>query len=101
MRSMPWIGAEGGFPLKLKYDFEIIELDDRMVAVPVGENVSEFRGVIKMNTTAARIFELLKDDTTEDAIIDTLSAEYEAPREVVSTDVQRYIWDFQSKGLLE
>lgn len=87
--------------MKLKYLFENVELDDRIVAVPVGANVEDFRGVIKMNETATRIFDLLKDDITEDAIIDALVKEYEAPREVITADVQRCISEVRAKGLLE
>lgn len=87
--------------MKLKYNFETMELDDRVVAVPVGENVSVFRGVIKMNDTAARILDLLKDDTTEKAIIDSLAEEYEAPLEAIANDVHEYISELQAKGFLE
>ena len=54
--------------MKLKYTFESMELEDRIVTVPVGEGAQEFRGVIKLNDSALEIFELLKADTTEEAI---------------------------------
>lgn len=55
--------------MKLKYNFENMELDDLIVAVPVGEGVQEFRGVVKLNESAAEIFELIKTETNENAVV--------------------------------
>lgn len=55
--------------MRLKYTFENMELDDRVVAVPVGDGAQEFRGIVKLNESAAEIFDLLKDETTEAAVI--------------------------------
>ena len=96
-----WYTLEGGWFVKLKLSFERMELDNQIIAVPIGENVDDFRGVIKMNETAAKIFELLKNDTTEKAIIDALMKEYEVPEEDISEDVRKYISEFEAKGLLE
>ena len=54
---------------KLKYTFENMELDDHIVAVPVGDGAQAFRGVVKLNESAAEIFELLKHETTEEEVI--------------------------------
>lgn len=62
--------------MKLKYSFEMMELDDRMVAVPVGDSAQEFRGVIRLNDSAAEIFDLLKQETTEEGIITELKKRY-------------------------
>ncbi len=86
--------------MRLKYRFDIVKLDDQTIAVPIGKNVSEFRGVIKMNDTAARILELLKDDANENDIISALLKEYEAPIEVVTESVRRIIREFHERGLL-
>lgn len=62
--------------MKLKYIFERMELDDQIVAVPVGEGSQEFHGVIKLNNSGYEIFELLKNDTTEADIIEVLHKRY-------------------------
>ena len=86
--------------MRLKYEFEMVELDDQIIAVPVGEHVKDFHGVVKLNETAAFIFRLLSTDTTEAAIVDALRNEYDAQDERLSTDVHKYVNDFQEKGLL-
>ena len=86
--------------MRLKLTFEKMDLDDQIVAVPVGANVGEFHGVIKLNETASFIFDQLKEDTTEEAIVNSIALEYDAPREAIIADVHRYIQEFQEKGLL-
>ncbi len=86
--------------MRLKYQFETMKLDDRIVAVPVGENVNEFRGVVKLNETSAFIFDLLKEETTEEKIVDAMEKEYDAARSVIAEDVKRCIAEFGEKGLL-
>ena len=86
--------------MKLKYRFEMMSLEDQMVAIPVGEEAGEFLGVVKLNETAAFIFNLLKDEITEETIIDALDKVYNVPREKLTNDVRRAINEFQEKGLL-
>ena len=45
--------------MRMKYMLEKMEMDDQVIAVPVGENCEEFHGIIKLNETAERIIDLL------------------------------------------
>ena len=86
--------------MKLKYNFETMELDDRVVAVPVGDGAQEFRGVVKLNESAAEIFNLLKDETTEEAVVAKLKKSYGDDPEIV-VFVQEMIEYLESEGILE
>ena len=86
--------------MRLKYQFETMKLEDRIVAVPVGADVNEFRGVVKMNETSAFIFGLLKDEIALEAIVDAVEKEYDAPRSQIEEDVKKCIGEFEEKGLL-
>lgn len=86
--------------MRLKYTFENVELEDQIVAVPLGEGADQMHGIIKMNEVAAFIFELLKEETTEETIIDAMEKEYNVPRSVLVADVHRYVEDFMKKGLV-
>lgn len=87
--------------MHLKYQFEMMELDDRVVAVPVGDGADEFHGVVKLSETAAFIFNLLKNDISENEIIDAMEKEFDATRCMLASDVRACIEDFTKKGLLE
>lgn len=86
--------------MRLKCDFEVMELNEEKIAVPVGDNASTFHGVVKLNDTAAFILNLLKEETSEESIIDALASEYDAPREKIAEDVKQYITKFTEKGLI-
>lgn len=86
--------------MKLKYTFETMELDDHIIAVPIGEGAREFRGVVKLNESAAEIFELLKQETTEASVVTLMKRRYGDEREIVG-----YVHDFinylANEGVLE
>lgn len=86
--------------MRLKYTFETMELDDQVVAVPVGEGAEAFHGVIRLNETGAFIFELLKNDMTERDIVDAMKKEYDASAESLTADIHRYIDEFKGKEIL-
>ena len=85
--------------MHLKNHFETMTMRDTLVAVPVGDDVA-FNGAVKMNRTAAAIFELLKKETTEEAIIEALAQRFDAPKDEIAGDVRRYLDMFRKKNLI-
>lgn len=81
---------------RLKYTFKTIELDDDIVAVPVGSNAKLFKGVIRLNDSAAEIFQLLSQETTEEQLIESLKQHYGEDPEIGA-----YVHDFVSSLLEE
>ena len=55
--------------MKLRYEFSVMEMDGEYMAVPVGDNAEQFNGMLRMNDVSAGILDLLKEDTTEQAVI--------------------------------
>lgn len=86
--------------MKLRYEFEMTTFDDYYFAVPIGINVNDFHGVIKLNEVSKFIFELLKEDITEEEIVNRLSEEYDAPSSLIMEDVSRCINEFRERDLL-
>lgn len=87
--------------MKTKYIFEVMELDDDLVAVPVGSMSEDFRGVLKLNETAASILKLLEEDTTEEKIVNALLKEYSGEREQIAFYVHEYIMKLTEEGIIE
>lgn len=88
--------------MKLKYEFEVMNLEDHFVAVPVGEGATEYHGVIKMNDSAAIMFNLLKEETTEHEIVTRLLGEYDGtPKEKIEDYVHSFILAISEKGFIE
>jgi len=86
--------------MKLKYEFETMQMDDEIVAVPVGEGAEEFRGVLKLNDSATFILNTLKDDVTQEEIVEKILKEYEGDRAEITEFVKDYIGTLQEQNLL-
>ena len=53
---------------------------------------SSFAGLIRNNKTAALIVEWLKDDTTQEKIVEAVFEKYDAPKDVLAKDVSEVWW---------
>ena len=62
--------------MKLRYEFSIMEMDGEYMAVPVGENAGSFNGMLRMNEVSAEILDLLKENTTPEAVHRILRERY-------------------------
>lgn len=89
-----------GIDMKLKYSFETMELDDHFIAVPVGDNAQEFKGVIRSNESGAAILDMLKEETTIDSVVDLLSRKYGDDLNIESY-VNEAIEYLRSEGVIE
>ena len=85
--------------MRLKNDFITQVIDDVQYLVPVGEE--QFSGMLRNNKTAAFIVDLLKEETTEEAVVNAMSEKYEAPRDEIAADVKEILSTLRSVGALE
>lgn len=63
--------------MKLNPDFIMQELGRNTILVPVGAASLRFRGVVRMNGTAAFLARLLQTETSPAALAEAMEAEYE------------------------
>ena len=85
--------------MKLKDAFIIQDVDGTQFLVPVGAEA--FSGIVRSNRTAAYIVNCLKEETTEEKIVDAMCARYDAPRECIAADVREIIGTLRSIGALD
>ena len=87
--------------MKLKYNFVTNLVAGKTVAVAVGESAEKFGGFIKMNSTAAKIFELLKEDISKEGLVLKLKELYPDETEVTLKDsVDSFLLELQKVGVL-
>ena len=87
--------------MKLKYSFEAVDMGEEIILVPVGEGASSVHGILKINNEGREILELLKSETTQERIVETLSAKYENDIESLRLYVGKVLNTLQSSGLLD
>ena len=89
--------------MKLKHSYEMMEIDDQIMAVPTDED-SEAEGprkILKLNKSAAAIFELLMEETTEEMIAKNLLEEYNCPDDELKAYVHEYVEQLIEAGFVE
>ncbi len=87
--------------MKLKYNFVTNEVADKIVAVAVGDDLQQFNGFIKMNDIGAYIFNMLKNDVTEDEIVSAMQKDYEdATEEEIRETVGEFVGKLKEADVL-
>lgn len=87
--------------MKLKYNFIINEVADKMVAVAVGGDLDQFNGFIKMNDIGAEIFEILKNDVTMDEIIDKMCEKHpDSTKEEAIEAITGFVEELKNNGII-
>ena len=87
--------------MKLKYNFVTNEVGSEIVALPVDASNDEFNGFIKMNATGLYIFNMLKEDTTKEKIVEGILADFEgATPELAEKTVGEFIENLRKSGVI-
>lgn len=84
--------------MRLKSTFITHNTEGEQMLIDVS---SSFAGLIRSNRTAAFIVDCLKEETTEEAIVDAMYEKYDAPRETLERDVQAVLARLRKVGAIE
>lgn len=87
--------------MKIKDGFVVRKIANQYMAVPVGARAKELHGMIGLNETAAFLWELLKEDRTEEELTELLYNEYEISEEKALEAVKKFCRTLQEEGVLE
>ncbi len=87
--------------MKVKSGFLLHTMGEEHVVVPVDNRTKEFRGMVRLNGTGAFLWEQLKEDTTKEAVVDKLIANYEVSKEQAEKAVEKFTETLMNAGLLE
>lgn len=81
-------------------DMILTEIEGEWYAVPVGEAAKRFSGMIRMNKTGKRIFELLMEGKDQDGVVKELMEEYEVDEATARENVRSFADKLTSAGVL-
>ncbi|MER2081210.1 MAG: PqqD family protein [Ruminococcus sp.] len=85
--------------MKLKDTFVQHNMDGQTVIVPTAG--AKFHGLIQGNKTLAAIAECLKNETTEEEVVDTLCARFDGDREDIKADVHEAVRRLREIGAID
>ena len=76
--------------MKFIYELDMIDMGDKVIAVPVGDGSNNIQGVFKLNKTGKEIVALLKTFDSEEAVVRELEKKYDGS----TTDIEGYVHGF-------
>lgn len=79
-------------------DLRLRKVDNKNFVVAVGEKSKTFSNTVKLNDTAALIFEKLQQNESAENISEILATEYKIPFEEALSDVKNIINQFEKAG---
>ena len=77
--------------MKIKDGFVLRKVAGSYIAVATGEESISFNAMITTNETGAFLWELLKNDTTEEELLKALLAEYDVDEETAKADISEFL----------
>ena len=84
--------------MKLKDTYITHESDGEQILL---DTSSSFAGLSRSNKTAAFIVECLKEETTQEKIVEAMFEKYDAPKDVLAKDVSDVIEKLRKVGALD
>ncbi len=87
--------------MKIKDGFVIRRVMGNYVVVATGEASRDFHGMIKLNDTAAEIWESISKGMSEDEIASSMLEKYEVDGEKLRADIAKTVNTFKEQGFIE
>lgn len=80
--------------------FMIRQVAGERVAVPVGEAVRKFSGMISLNDSATFLLQLLQTEQTTETLLDAVLKEFEVSKDDARKDISEFLSVMDTLGLL-
>ncbi|MGE5398033.1 MAG: PqqD family protein [Candidatus Saccharibacteria bacterium] len=86
--------------MKIKEDYMLREVAGNSVVVAVGKAVLDFNGLITLNSTGAFLWNLLREETTEEALLTAMLDGFEVDEATAKIDIAEFIDKLKGADLL-
>ena len=87
--------------MKIKEGFITKKVAGDVIVIPAEQALVDFKAIITLNETGAYLWELLKEDTSKEKLLENMLKEYDADEKILSADIDEFLSVLEEKGLLE
>ena len=77
--------------MKIKEGFILRQIAGEDIVVPIGNNIADFNGVIRLNESAAFLWRELQSEISKEELINSLIKEYEIDENLATNDVEGFL----------
>lgn len=86
--------------MKMVNGFEIVSVADDHMLVPVGDQMEQFNGTVVLNDVSAFLLEKMRNDVTEEELVNYVLEEFDVDRERAETDVKNVLKEMIEIGIV-
>lgn len=87
--------------MKIKEGFVTREIANTIVAVPTGDLINIFQGIIKLTDSSKFVWDLLQEDITIDEIASKVSQKYDIDINKAKADTEKFINNLRNVNIIE
>lgn len=87
--------------MKIKDDLVLRQIGDNWIVVPMGERLTEFNGIMKLNETGSFIWNLLESKASKESIIAAVIAEYDISEDNAAKEIDIFLKTLADADLLD
>lgn len=86
--------------MRISDKFILRQIAGEYIIIPTGQTTLKFNGMITVNEQGAFLWEALKEEITEDALVEAVLAEYDTDRKTAQADVAEFLEVLRQKRIL-
>lgn len=86
--------------MELSSNYEIVEIADELLAIPVGEKAKECRDVFTFSKAGAFLLKKMKKSIHIQELVDLLLEEYQLDVQTATLDVEQFIASLIDAGII-
>ena len=86
--------------MKLKPDFQIVQMANDYMLVPTGDQIDSFNGTVILNEVSAFILNQLKEDLEKEDLVERLVMEFDVDSATAREDVDVAVEKMKQIGIL-
>ena len=87
--------------MKIKPGYVLRKIVDVFVILGTDKDTYVPDQVMSLNDTGALLWDILKDETTEETLVDCLMKEYQVSEETAVRDVEIFLTQLRDNGLID
>ena len=86
--------------MKISEGYLLRSVAGKNIVVSIGSDVN-FNGMLTLNDTGVFFWNLLKNDTTKEEMLEAVLKEYDVSSDVALQDIENFIKKLEDAGILE
>ena len=87
--------------MKATNEMVVREIAGEHILIPVGQTALKVHGMITLSESGLLLWNRLQEDCTEETLVNAMLAEYEVDRKTAVADVQAFLDQMRTVGILQ